>query len=77
MKNINLFSEQVRNLRLAQNISQLELGQAIGISKQTVNDIERGRSNTTLERAISIANFFNVSLDYLTGRCNDPDVHNL
>lgn len=75
MNNTNIFSENVKLLREQANLSQSELGSAIGISKQTVNDIEHGRSKTTLDRAISLADYFNVSLDYLVGRSDDPTRH--
>ena len=67
MNNTNIFSENVKLLREQANLSQAELGAAIGISKQTVNDIEHGRSKTTLDRAIILADYFNVPLDYLVG----------
>ncbi len=75
MNNTNIFSENVKLLREQANLSQSELGSAIGISKQTVNDIEHGRSKTTLDRAIILADYFNVSLDYLVGRSDDPTRH--
>ena len=75
MNNTNIFSENVKMLREQANLSQAELGATIGISKQTVNDIEHGRSKTTLDRAIILADYFNVSLDYLVGRSDDPTRH--
>jgi len=75
MKTINLFSDKLKELRKTHNLSQVELGKAIGLSKQTINDIEHNRSKTTLDRAIVIADYFNVSLDYLVGRSDDPTRH--
>jgi len=56
-------------------LSQKSLGEAVGLSMQTINDIEKARSSTTLDRAIGLANYFNVSLDYLVGR-NEKSNHN-
>ncbi len=72
MKNSNLFSERLKNLRSSVNLSQAELGNAINLSKQTINDMEHGRSKTTLDKAILLADYFDVSLDYLVGRSDDP-----
>lgn len=72
--NNNFFSQRVKELRTAKNLSQKSLGEAIGISMQTINDIENGRSHTTLERAITLADFFEVTLDYLVGRSNDNKI---
>ncbi|WP_191842936.1 helix-turn-helix transcriptional regulator [Catellatospora chokoriensis] len=48
----------MRALRTACGLSQGELGEALGVSRQTVNAIETGRYNPTLPLAISIARFF-------------------
>ncbi len=72
MKNSNLFSERLKNLRSSVKLSQAELGNAINLSKQTINDMEHGRSKTTLDKAILLADYFDVSLDYLVGRTDDP-----
>lgn len=71
MKNSNLFSERLKNLRSSIKLSQAELGNAINLSKQTINDMEHGRSKTTLDKAILLADYFDVSLDYLVGRTNN------
>lgn len=68
----NCFSERVLLLRKKYNISQSELGEAVKLSKQTINDIEKGRSKTTLDKAALLADYFNVSLDYLIGRTDEP-----
>jgi len=70
----NHFSERILLLRKKHNLSQLGLGEAVNLSKQTINDIEKGRSKTTLDKAILLANFFGVSLDYLTGQTDVPDI---
>ncbi len=72
MKSSNLFSERLKHLRSLAKLSQVELGNAINLSKQTINDMEHGRSKTTLDKAILLADYFDVSLDYLVGRSEDP-----
>ena len=75
MNTTNLFSEKLKELRFSNNLSQVELGKAVGLSKQTINDIEHNRSKTTLDRAMVIADYFEVSLDYLVGRSDEPNSH--
>lgn len=72
MKN---FSTRLKELRLSKKLTQLELGNVIGIKAQAINDMEHGRVKTTLDRACILADFFNVSLDYLCGRSDDPKRH--
>lgn len=71
----NLFSVRLRELRLSKQLSQSALGQVIGIKAQAINDMEHGRVKTTLDRAVALADFFDVSLDYLVGRSDDPSMH--
>ncbi len=54
-------------------MSQVELASAVGLKKQTINDIEGGRTATPLERACMIADALDVALDYLVGRDDVPN----
>lgn len=49
---------EVRSLRIDRGLSQGELAEALGVSRQTVNAIETERYNPTLRLAIGIARFF-------------------
>ena len=48
----------VRELRAQRGLSQAELAEELGVSRQTVNAIETGRYNPTLGLAIGIGRFF-------------------
>jgi len=49
---------QVRELRNGQGWSQAELGERLGVSRQTVNAIETGRYDPSLPLAFKIARLF-------------------
>jgi putative transcriptional regulator len=53
----------VRELRLAAGISQRELAEALGVSRQTVNSIETGRYDPSLPLAIAIARHFRRTVE--------------
>ncbi len=53
----------VCELRLGRHLTQGELAQALGVSRQTVNAIETGRYNPTLPLAIAIARFFGRTVE--------------
>lgn len=56
-------SNRIRTLRfLNGEMSQAELGQRIGLTRQTVAAIESGKYSPTLEAAFRIAQVFNVPL---------------
>jgi putative transcriptional regulator len=48
----------VRELRLGRSLSQAQLGDAMGVSRQTINSIETGRYTPSLPLAIALARFF-------------------
>lgn len=71
----DIFSIRVKTLRLDSKLSQKSLGALIGLSMQAINDIENARSKTTLDRAALLADYFDVSIDYLVGRTDNPKVN--
>jgi putative transcriptional regulator len=56
-------TNRITKLRSATNMSQAELGDLIGVTRQTVNAIERGKYSPSLEAAFKIARALNVTLD--------------
>ena len=62
------FKDIFRNLRIDRNMTQDELADALGLTKQAVSHYERGSRYPRRDRLESISDFFNVDMDYLTGR---------
>lgn len=57
-------TNQIRTLRfMAGEMSQAELGQKIGVTRQTIAAIEAGKYSPTLEAAFRIAEVFGKPLD--------------
>lgn len=63
----NSFQENLRNLMKLNKITQSELANYIGTSRQQVSFYCDGSSIPNIERAVKIAEFFSVSLDDLSG----------
>jgi putative transcriptional regulator len=53
----------VRELRSTRGLSQADLGGALGVSRQTVNSIETGRYLPSLPLAMTIARFFELTVE--------------
>jgi putative transcriptional regulator len=53
----------VRELRSSRGLSQGQLGTALGVSRQTINAIEAERYTPSLPLALSMAKFFEVSVE--------------
>jgi len=57
-------SNQIRRLRFEHGeMTQAELAQRVGVTRQTIIAIEQGRYSPSLEMAFQIANAFDVTLD--------------
>ncbi len=61
----------MKNLRLIRkqhNISMKKLGEAINLGESTISQYESGNREPSFDILIKIADYFNVSIDYLLGR---------
>lgn len=73
MSNKNIFSNRLTELRNKRGIYAKDLADKIYVSKSAISLYETGKAYPTVEKLIEIADFLNVSIDYLVGRCDDPD----
>ena len=65
-----MYYPRLKDLRDDKDLTQDELVQILGMHKTTYTNYEQGKRDLPLEIAIKIADFYNVSLDYLAGRTN-------
>lgn len=65
------FYLRLRELRNSRKLSQQELADRLKISKSSVNMYERGEREPGLDTLEAIADFFNVDMDYLTGKTSE------
>lgn len=61
---------RLKELREEKNLSQRELGKAIGVTGQAISLYERGDRQLKLKTLGKLADYFGVSVDYLRG--TDP-----
>lgn len=66
------FSNRLRELRTANNMSQRKLATAVNISKSSINMYERGEREPGIELLEAFADYFNVDMDYLLGKKDTP-----
>lgn len=74
MENIEKVGKRLRTLREEKNITQEELGKILGTSHVTIGRYENGERIPKLDILIDLANYFDVSLDYLLFRSNKKEV---
>lgn len=62
------FGERLKDLRKEKNLGQVELAKNLHVSKAIISIWENNLNEPKLSYLILIADFFNVSIDYLAGR---------
>jgi len=69
-----IFAERLTELRKQKSITMKELSNAINMTKAAVGNLENEYRSPSLETAVALADFFDVSIDYLVGRTDNPNV---
>ena len=62
--------DKIQLLMMQRHMNKSDLSKAVGVSSGNLSDWANGRSSPSLERLIKIADYFDVSLDFLCGRDN-------
>lgn len=72
MFNVEIFASRLREVREERNLSRKEVAELLGVTKTQINDLENGKTGTSLQRLVMLAEFYQVSTDYLLGIIDDP-----
>lgn len=63
MVNKIVIGQKIRDLRKSKNVSQQQLGDALGKSHAAISDIETGKTDLSVNDLTKIATFFDVSVN--------------
>ena len=66
---------RLKELRKKRGISQVRLAMDLNTNQNTISRYETGEREPGITELIRIADYFNVSLDYLLERTDDPNLH--
>lgn len=69
------FSQRLISIRKSQGLTQKQVYEAVGLSPLGYQRYEYGVREPSLSTLIALADLFDVSLDYLAGRSDDPSRH--
>ena len=67
------FSSRLLALRKEKGVSQQVIAENLGVSFHQISKMETGQRGASLEVACALADYFDVSLDYLCGRSDVPE----
>lgn len=66
---------RLKELRESRGISQVRLTIELNLNQNTVSRYENGMRQADYQTLEAIADYFNVSLDYLFGRTENPEIN--
>lgn len=72
---MQILSKRLKELRENRRIYQREFAEILGMSFRGYQNYETGQSEPKLATLIAIADYFQVSIDYLVGRTDVPGVN--
>ena len=69
------FSERIKELRFQNGMTQDDVGKIIGVKRTSIYTYEKGLNYPEVRGLITLADYFGVSLDYLVGRTDNPEIN--
>ena len=66
---------RLKALRIKKGISQLKLAIDLNMNQNSISRYENGQRQADYETLIKFADYFNVSIDYLLERTENPDIN--
>ena len=68
-------NDKLIRLRKAKNLTQIELQKQTGIDQALLSKFETGERVPNTDKLLALADYYNVSTDYLLGRTEKPEVN--
>lgn len=68
-----LFSNKIKIYRAHFNLSQEELAKKVGVRRETISNLEKGKYNPSLLLSMDIAAVFDVRVEDVFQKLNDKD----
>lgn len=69
------FGEHLKEMRISFNYTQKQVASNIGITERNYQRYEANDQRPSFDILTSLADFYNVSLDYLVGRTKNPEIN--
>ena len=66
---------RLKEIRKMRGITQLKLAMDLGLNQNSISRYENGEHEADYRTLISIADYFNVSIDYLLERTENPEIN--
>ena len=72
---MEILAKRLKALRESRRIYQREMAEQLGLSFRGYQGYETNQTEPKLATLIAIADYYHVSIDYLVGRTDDPNIN--
>lgn len=69
-----MLSDRITELRKRKGLTQSEMSRRLGVHRGTYSNYESGKREPDHDMTVKIANFFEVTTDFLLGKSNEPQL---
>lgn len=69
-----MVANSLKDLRKSRCLSQRDVARMLNVTQQAIASWENGRTEPSNMALVEIADYFNVSVDYLLGRTDNPNI---
>ena len=69
-----MVANSLKDLRKSKCLSQRDVARMLNVTQQAIASWENGRTEPSNMALVEIADYFNVSVDYLLGRTDNPNI---
>ena len=70
-----MYFQRLRDLREDKDMKQVQIAELLHIQQTVYSRYERGLQNIPLEHLLFLADYYNVSTDYILGRTDNPKIN--
>ena len=70
-----MVSLRLKELRKKRNISQIKLAMDLGLNQNSISRYENGTREADYKTLVLLADYFNVSIDYMLERTDNPSIN--
>jgi transcriptional regulator with XRE-family HTH domain len=68
-------SERLRDFRKERGLTQRSVAIGVGLTERNYQALEYGNYNPRMDTVLALADYFGVSIDYLVGRTDNPEIN--
>lgn len=66
---------RLKELRIERHCTQKQVADALGLSTMAIKNYENNRRKPTYDVLVALADYFNVSMDYIAERTDNPEIN--